>query len=64
MRAAAAADPSTCTEDEHQQHVHNHQNRDHREHRASLDVQGHGAALRADAAAAAAGMVRSRLSSV
>lgn len=46
---APSADPLTSTEDEHQQHVHEHQNRDHREHRASLDVQGHGAALRADA---------------
>lgn len=46
---ASSADPLTSTEDEHQQHVHKHQNRDHRKHRASLDIQGHGAALRADA---------------
>lgn len=46
---APAADPLISTEEEHQQHVHNHQNRDHRKHRASLDIQGHGAALRADA---------------
>lgn len=46
---APSADPLTSTEDEHQQHVHKHQNRDHRKHRASLDIQGHGAALRADA---------------
>lgn len=50
---APSADPLTSTEDEHQQHVHKHQHRDHREHRASLDVQGHGAALRADAGARA-----------
>lgn len=42
--------PLTCTEDEHQQHVHKHQQRDHREHRARLYIQGHGAALRADMA--------------
>lgn len=46
---AQSADPLTSTEDEHQQYVHKHQYRDHREHRASLDIQGHGAALRADA---------------
>lgn len=46
---APSADPLTSTEDEHQQHVHKHQHRDHRKHRASLDVQGHGAALRAGA---------------
>lgn len=45
---APSADPLTCTEDE-QQHVHKHQKRDHRKHRASLDIQGHGAALRAEA---------------
>lgn len=48
-KRAPTADPLTSTEDEHQQHVHKHQNRDHRKHRASLDIQGHGAALRADA---------------
>lgn len=47
-RAPSAA-PLTSAEDEHQQHVHKHQNRDHRKHHASLDIQGHGAALRADA---------------
>lgn len=46
---APSADPLTSTEDEHQQHVHKHQNRDHSKHRASLDIQGHGAALQADA---------------
>lgn len=44
---APSADPLTSTEDE-QQYVHKHQNRDHRKDRASLDIQGHGAALRAD----------------
>lgn len=46
---APIADPLTSTEDEHQQHVHKHQNRDHRKHRERLDIQGHGAALRAAA---------------
>uniref|UniRef100_A0AAV2ML75 Secreted protein n=1 Tax=Knipowitschia caucasica TaxID=637954 RepID=A0AAV2ML75_KNICA len=45
---APSADPLTSTEDEHQQHVHKHQNRYHRKHHASLDIQGHGAALRAE----------------
>lgn len=58
---APSADPLTSTEDEHQQHVHKHQNRDHRKHRASLDIQGHGAALRADAGMRCVFMGRSQL---